>query len=286
MANIEITVGGQPRTLARLRSYKVTLALDVLSDVTDQVRGLMKVVAEARERYAEENKVRITRAMCMDRAGEFRALADALQEQAANAEEFELVSRLEIEASQARRRAESWERQLDDMGDKDYVEFPDSMTEQEAMLVAIPEAMKMRRQFAQAIGLALIPDTELKGAWRSDTVGDTLFEYGMGLLEELEFGEEVALVAALYDLTQDQIRPHQAAFQKLRKVRQWWTVTAETQTEEEPEAEENGEQPKELSNRPSPDVGTPTSSSPPSSTPSPTDTDGTPSESSLTSRTP
>lgn len=275
----QVTVGGQARTLARFRSYKVTLALDIISGVSDQVRELLRRVDEEKEKYAQANKVRITRTMCMERSSELKQAAVRVRKQADDdeakprpADESEEDAREWVEEIEALRsqadvldaRAEGWERQLRDMGDEQFVEYPGTMSQDEQMLVAVPEAMKMRKQFTQLLGLAMIPDAALEQAWITDDVFTVVEKHGQEILFECEVGEEIELIVAAREMLQDQMRPRMGALEKLRELRNWWSGTIDgTATEK----------------------GTENESEPTSSTPSLPSTDGQQDESSSTSPT-
>lgn len=239
----EVMVGGRPRTLARFRSYKLTLALDVLSGVTDQLRDLFVAVATEREKYAKENPERITRQMCIDRASDLKRAAqvtsdraDAVEKEDRSADEDEEkvkerdtdVRNLRAQAAHLNDRAATWERQLEDMGDKPFIEYPGKISDEEAALIGIPYAMKMRRQFVQLIGLALVPDEMLEQAWITDTVMDVLQEEGQKVLFLMEAGEEIELIVACKEMLQAQLRPRRGALAELRELRSGWAALIET----------------------------------------------------------
>lgn len=256
----QVMVGGQARTLARFRSYKVTLALDIISGVSGQVRELLREVAEEKEKYAKANMVRITRTMCMERSSDLKQGAEQLRKQALTQEQedraadepeddakkrVEEVEALRSQADSLDARAAQWERQLDDMGDKQHIEFPGQMSQDEEILVAVPKAMGLRQQFTQLIGLALIPDTELEQAWITDEVFGVIEKYGQQVLFECEVGEEIELIVAARTMLQDQMRPRKGALEQLRGLRNWWTIDG-TATEKE-----SGTLPEQTSSTPS-----------------------------------
>lgn len=261
-----ITVGGNERRLLPFRSYKVALALDVLGGVGDQVLELLQTLDRERRRYAAENPQRLSRQVCIEQIQDYNRSAESMRERAAAEQNAEELLELENAAGMLEGRAQLYQRQLDDMGDKDYVEYPGTMSQEQEILTALPLALKMRKQFVQLLGLALIPDAELKDAWIKDEVWAVLEHSGQDALFEMEAGEEVELIAAVMEMFQAQIRPRQGALEKLRGLRAWWMQ------EEAPK--ENGSEPESAAGE-----------SPTSSTPSPEPTAGDQSESSLASST-
>lgn len=283
-----LTIGGELFTLRRFRSYKLTIALDILGGVTAQLRESMGILNAEREAYAKANTRRITRQMCMERSAALKSAAERLRTQAdqddkkdvepiaeqthdeANEARDQEVAALREQAKEFDSRADSWERQLQDMGDAQYVEFPGELPEDEEIIITIGEAMKMRRQFTQLIGLAIIPDEELEAAWIAENTDQVLFEFGAGQLFKMEAGEEIELIAAGRDMLEKQLRPHKGAAEKLRGLRDQvfgGTPAIAAASESQSDGQE------------SPDGST--TDSPSSSTPSESGTDGPQSESSL-----
>jgi hypothetical protein len=266
---VKVTVGGNERVLARFRSYKVTLALDVLGGVTDQVRELLEKVAEARRTYARENPVRITRQLCMERASELKQLAEQTSREASAEQDPEKLQDLEGQAHMLTARAEMYERQLADMGDKEFIEQPGIMPQDQEILVALPEALKMKKQFTQLIGLALIQDEDLQQGWIDDTVFDILLDKGQQFLFEMEVGEEVELIAAARNMLEEQLRPRKGALETIRGLRDLWSPKA-TEKDEEDEGSENGDSPTSSTPSEAPTDGAQTKSSSPEPEASPT----------------
>ena len=262
-----VRVGGNERRLAPFRSYKVALALDILGGVGDQVLELLQTVEAERRRYAKDNPQRLTRQVCIEQIGEYGRSAETLRQQAATETSAKELVELEEAARALEGRARLYEQQLADMGDKDYVEYPGTMSQDQEILTALPLALKMRKQFVQLLGLALVADDELQDAWVTEDVFELLQRQGQALMFEMEAGEEVELIAVVLEMFQAQIRPRQGALDKLRALREWWMQAP-------PEETSNGSEPESAP-----------AESPTSSTPSPEPTAGDQSESSSASST-
>lgn len=263
----QLEIGGESVTIGVLRSFKAVVALKIIGGVTAQVRQMFRDVAKAQAEYAETNKVVVTREHCIQRAAGFKAAAAALREQLDKGDLPDGVTEdeLRVRVTEFDARAQRWDDQLHDMGDLQFVEYPGELPPHEEILAGIPAALGMYDQLVQLIGLAIIPESDLKTAWRTDAVFAALQERGEDMLEKAEAGEEVELLLAVREVIDEQLRPRREALQKLKKL---------YSRQQTPETEETTEE-----------AETPTTSSPTSSTPSPAPTDGTPSESSSGSRT-
>jgi hypothetical protein len=272
-----VTVGGEPKVLARFRSYKVTLALDIMGGVTDQVGDLLDAVTTARREYGKANPIRISRGLCMERSAELKRAAEEASKKASTTKDAKELEELEATAAMLTDRAAVWERQLEDMGDKEFIENPGSMPEEQEILVALPYALKMRKQFTQLIGLTLIEDSELEQAWVTDEVFKVIEAHGQQTLFKMEAGEEVELIVAARSLFQEQLRPRKGALDQLRGLREWWKGGPKDKDEKKDKDEEKPEATEEQ------EPGADTSQT--SSTPSPDTPDGPPETSSLASPT-
>jgi hypothetical protein len=269
-AQRQVTIGGETRTVSKFGSFKGILAGALVGEVADEWNALLAAISEWRGVYREQNKIPITRQQCAERAATFRAEADALRGRSeADLPDGWTARDASDRALVLDARATSWEQTAADMGDRTYIELPTDPSETEIAMYGLPIALRtMMKQVVALLGLALIPERELKGAWRSDDVHQRLEDYGAGLLEDMELGEEVELAVAVWEVIQDQLRPRKQALAKLRGLYSRQDQASETKTEDQPTSTDESQ-----------------SELPTSSTPSPTPTDGTPSESSSDSTT-
>jgi len=233
-----VSIGGRPYTVARFRSYKAVLVGEILSTVTKEIRGLLKEAAAFRREYRAENALQITRQMCLERISDIEARVAGLREQAADAPEQrdgdddERATKAELEASarQGEARAQSWRRQLEDMGERTYVEMPQDPTEGELIVAVFPKAFAMRTQLSELLALLVTPDVELLDGWRKDTVRKMLRDKGDSLLAESEPAELVELAIVAKRVVGDQFRPLLPALRTLRGEEPVTEQTAEPTT--------------------------------------------------------
>jgi hypothetical protein len=267
----EVKVGGETRTIRKFKSFRAIVAGAIIGDVVKDWSALLEAINEWRADYREKNKVQITRQEAVERAAALRADAETLRARSDD-DLPDGVSRDDAEA-RARlidSRAESWDRTVTDMGDQGYIEFPSDPSEGEIIAFGLPLALqKMLPQVVGLIGLALIPEAELKAAWRKDDAVAKISDYGYGQLEEMELGEEVEVALAVWEVAQEQLRPRMEAVAKLQGLLNRQPALKKSSESESPTTSKD-ESPSE---------------SPTSSTPSQPPTDGTPSEPSSDSTT-
>ena len=236
----------------------------IVAKETTKVQDLFKDMAQFRKEYREQNKDQITRQLCRERIEGFRAAAKVARDLALKApkksEDEKIKAEHESDAAIFDARVTAWEQQLEDLGERDYIEFPKDPSQEEVILDAFPKAFEMYSELAQLLALITLPDADLLKGWRDQGVHKLLEDRGAKLLEESEPQEIVALAEAATDVIGDQLRPLRAVAQSL-----WsrWTNQPQEETPQE----------------------TSTSSAPTSSTDSPAVTDGTSSESSSESPT-
>lgn len=265
----EVKVGGETRTIRKFKSFRAIVAGAIIGDVVKDWSGLLEAINEWRADYREKNKVQITRQEAVERVATLRADATALRDRS---DLPEGVSRDDVEARAKliESRADSWEQTIGDMGDRGYIEFPSDPSEGEIVAFGLPLALqKMLPQVVGLIGLALIPEAELKAAWRKDNAVAQVSDYGYGQLEEMELGEEVEVALAVWEVAQEQLRPRMEAVAKIQGLLNRQPALKKTSESESPTTSRD-ESPSE---------------SPTSSTLSPAPTDGTPSEPSSDSTT-
>jgi len=271
----QVSIGGRPYTVARFSTYKALLVAEVVTKVTQEARELFKEAQDFRREYREENPLQITRQMCMERVAELESaetqcLAKAEDAPVDVAEDSEDLSRQDwIDRGHLMAaRKESWKRQLDDMGDRAYVEMPQDPDDTEVILAVFPKAFQMKEQLIEVLALVVTPDADLEAEWHKDSVHTKLKKIGEDLIKNSEPEEIVELSLAAKEVVGDQFRPLVGKFRTL------WEVTQETPQPEPPQTP----QPTPPSQPP------PTSSLPTSSTSSEEPTDGPSKSPSLESR--
>lgn len=266
----KITVGESSYTLGRLVGAKVDIALDIVAQVSDDARAVVDHVSEFERAYRASHSTVITRDFAAQRARELRAAAAnarALIVQAPEAAEdpeaedrLKTKSELEAEAIGLEARADSYTQTLADMGERPQLEFPADPSDVERWLAGLPKALKVARsQVVQLLGLAVVPNSDLRKAWEDDQHAELLTKLGNDLLWEGEPEELAELGVAMQQLVES----------KLEKLRQYQDAVGKLQGLY---ARAQG--------RPVQSKATTPSSSPTSSTPSPEPTDGDTSESS------
>ncbi len=271
-ASKSVSIGGRPYTVARFKTYKAVLVGEVVSNVTKEVRQLFKEAQDFRREYREQNPLQITRQVCVERANELEAAAASSRERAEAApvdprEGEESRQDWLDQAKLLEARRASWQRQLEDMGERGYIEIPQDPADEEVILAVFPRAFLMKRELSELLALIVTPDSDLKAEWRQGSVHDKLRETGEQLIEDSEPEEIVELALAAKEIVGDQFRPLGG---KLRTI---WE-RSETPQPEPPQTP----QPQPPSQPP------PTSSSPTSSTSSEEPTDGESRSPSLESR--
>jgi hypothetical protein len=270
----QVSIGGRPFTVARFKTYKAVLVGEVISRVSRGVMELLREASAFRTQFRAENTLQITRQMCTERAAQLRSSADTARARAVadGLEDGEQEQFLAL-AEQFEARAAGWERQLADMGDRDYIEMPQDPDENEVILAVFPKAFQMKSQLAELLALVITPDEELRGEWRNDTVHEKLRLSGEDLIENSEPEEIVELAVVAKRVVGDQLRPLAPKFRQLLDLRDQKTQ-AETPAPQPQPTPSPTPEPTPGSPAPQPPSPQPTSESPDSSMSSQVPTDG------------
>lgn len=314
-----VTIGAgtddeQAIKLAPFRAFKAFLAGRLISRVTGELDELAKADSAYIADYRRQNTVRIDRDMCLERIHDSRAgaetarrLVDDAPEEPPEAEDGlrrKTQAELEADAAMFDERAARWQHQLDDLGDRPYIELPRDPSDEERILHAFKDAFEMEREVMQFLAIVAIPNAELKKSWRQDTVFELLDDRGAEILEVADLGEIVQLLVDALELAQEQLAPFREAVGKARRLfsrngqaeatdPQETPLSPSTPTPSQPPSEtppaETASSPTETTDHPGPEASssvdsTTTTSSPSSSDASPAPTDGDPGGSSSGSR--
>jgi hypothetical protein len=214
-------------------------------------------VQKFKREWQEKNPLVITQELCLDKIADLQAIVDQ-GEQAITAEvakpdderDMDTVRALQNQVADVRRRQESWKATRERMGERNAINVPQDVPDEQVMLHGYPKALKMKKELCQLLALILIPDSELLPLWLEQDVHDELYKRGLELLTISEPGELIQLGLVTKEVLGDEFRPLAPLVRRL---------LGQEETQPEPEKE------------PEP---TPTSDSLTSSTPSPALTDG------------
>jgi hypothetical protein len=252
----EVAIGDTPRSIVPFRGLKGELALQLVKHYSGEVKQILDLVSKFEHDWPLENPVTITRELCKRRVDEFTAyakqarglVAAAPDEAPKDVPDGEPVPKtkaeLEAEAEQFERAAARWSVQLNELGDRQYVEIPnpDPAPLGETILHVFPQAMDIAPTgVKQLLALVVIPDADLLAAYKDGAALDALSALGLdlfaeGLIEELM---EFAVVAA--EVIIDAVEKYKGPAGKLRALydralrRTETSSTTTSETEEEPQ---------------------------------------------------
>lgn len=233
----KVAVGETEVVIQPFRAFKAIVVGRLVSQVTDEVRKLFEHVDAEVAKKRDTNKIQITRQMCGDRIADYRAAAEtarSLVEKAPEeSSEQKTKADLEHEARVFDARAASWEQQLAGMGERDYIELPGTAEPIDYVLAGLPKAFELgiEKQLIQLLALVVIPNADLKRAWKGDDVPAVLEQKGEELLEEADLGQLAEVIVAAWESAEDQLRPQKEALAKLRGLYQRAIGTGATEEE-------------------------------------------------------
>lgn len=267
----QIKIGDRTEELGAFGSYKAIVASDLMEEVIGE---LAKVVDQYRSwlaGFGGDNKRRFTRQGLRQEQAQWQELAAGARQRATDEADEERREAILENAANADANAAGAAAALADMGERDYIEIPRDPTREEIAMFLAPAVFKIKALRTKAmalLALAVTPDDALESAWLEDgDVSDLIEQKGRKLFMDLRLGQEVGIALAVWEVAEEQIRPHLDEAKKLASL-----VTTPQQTEEEPSSEPASTSAAPTS--PTPSEG-PTAGQPPSESSSATPTDST-----------
>lgn len=191
-------VGDEEFRITPFRAYKALLAGELLGSVSDIMRDLIDKVADFNAEYSEKHKLRVTRGMAAARATEEPAYGLLLE---------------------------------GPLKDHEFIEFPSTPGFEEQLLAVFSQGFKQgSKQLVEFVGLILIPNNDLRKAWREDRAFEAIHEFGADVFEKGDIGEVIQVVVTAVEVTHAQLAPYREAVGKLQAL---YRRAQETTTEPE-----------------------------------------------------
>ena len=234
----QVTVGDREITVRRFSGRRFRAMLGVIAEVMRKYPEIARQMAAFDREFSEENRVEIPRAVAEANFDDAKKISDAAWEAAGH--------------TFVRKPSASWE---------------------ERIMAVFPQVFETaEEQLTIVIGLIAMSNSEVKQARRDDNLAERVREVGDDLMDDGDFDELAALVAAGIEVFAEQYETQRERLGKAagRVQGLFSTGTPTPETEETTTVESDGST-------------DPTTSNSPSSTGSPEPTDGEPSRSSTTS---